>query len=320
VDYLALKDDEPADPLTSCEVDLIGAYYQVDQDEVCYLVPPAEWLAMRAAKGEDTNVMWRLMKQLPGQRAAGNRFLRMVAERLGKLGWVQCPEFPNYYKVPETRLVLDTHMDDWHGVGRASEWAKHLPLLREAFRLKATEAFVRGRYEHLKRPRLKGPDGTLVMANRKYIDAVVLALGLEGCNPSPTPTLTEERPENDVAVAEDQARLYRSCAMALQYVTQDRGDIQFAVQHLTRHMKEPTVYDMKAVVRVGRFLSDKRERGYFLNKVDPRSTSVASLSWIRRRTAIGRVTASRGRAWPASTCRWTGAPLRASCGSRAFWP
>jgi hypothetical protein len=58
-------------------------------------------------------------------------------------------------------------------------------------------------------------------------------------------------------------------AMALQYVTQDRGDIQFAVQHLTRHMKEPTVYDMKAVVRVGRFLSDKRERGYFLNKVDP---------------------------------------------------
>ena len=101
----------------------------------------------------------------------------------------------------------------------------------------------------------------MVMTNRKYVDSVVLALGLDGCNPSPTPTLTEERPDPDLPAPEDKARLYRSCAMSLQYVAQDRGDIQFAIQHLTRHMKQPTQYDMKCLTRVGRFLSDQRERG-----------------------------------------------------------
>jgi len=34
VDFLALKDDDrPDDPLTSFEIDLVGAYYQVEQDE-----------------------------------------------------------------------------------------------------------------------------------------------------------------------------------------------------------------------------------------------------------------------------------------------
>jgi len=269
VDFLALKDDDrPDDPLTSFEIDLVGAYYQVEQDEEIYAYPPKEWVDKRRSKGEETHVVWRLVKQLPGQRAAGNRFLHMVTDRLGKLGWIQCPEFPNYYRKPETRLVIDTHMDDWHGVGRASEAAGALPELRDAFKLKATDAFVRGKYAHLKRPRVKGPDGTLVMANKKHIDALVLALGLEGCNPSPTPTLSDERPAIDPALPDQKARLYRSCSMALQYVAQDRGDIQFATQHLTRHMREPTEYDMRCLVRVGRYLSDKRERGYFLHKID----------------------------------------------------
>eukprot|EP00974_Lingulodinium_polyedra_P054566 5248491-Lingulodinium_polyedra.AAC.1 len=67
IDFLALKDSDNADPLAVFELDLVGAYYQTDQDEEIYVVPPEEWLESRRERGEDDAVAWRLLKQLPGQ-------------------------------------------------------------------------------------------------------------------------------------------------------------------------------------------------------------------------------------------------------------
>ena len=62
---------------------------------------------------------------------------------------------PQFYKLPLTRIGLEAHMDDFHGVGRKSEVGAFLPQLRERLKLKASDAIITGAYEHLKRLRVK---------------------------------------------------------------------------------------------------------------------------------------------------------------------
>lgn len=59
--------------------------------------------------------------QFPGQRAAGARFLELVRLSFLKSGLVHNPSLPNFHRKPGTYILLDTHMDDWHGTGRRSE-------------------------------------------------------------------------------------------------------------------------------------------------------------------------------------------------------
>ena len=44
VDYLALKDSGPEDPMVSFELDCVAAYYHMGRDEIIYADPPEEWL------------------------------------------------------------------------------------------------------------------------------------------------------------------------------------------------------------------------------------------------------------------------------------
>ena len=58
VDYLALKDSEDTDPMGTFELDLVGDYYQTEQDELMFVLPPEEWLAKRRSAGLPTDVGW----------------------------------------------------------------------------------------------------------------------------------------------------------------------------------------------------------------------------------------------------------------------
>ncbi len=105
-----------------------------------YVYPPAEWKQGRA----DPDDVWLINKQLTGQRAGANRLVAMVASRLGELGWERNAMYLNLYRLPNTRLVLDTHVDGWQVCGRVSEVTAQLALIRSGFRLKATGAIVTG--------------------------------------------------------------------------------------------------------------------------------------------------------------------------------
>jgi hypothetical protein len=256
IDYLALKDSEPSDPLVTFVVDAICAYYQVPEDEEFYVQPPKEWLALRVAQGLDAEgVVWKLKKQLPGRRAAGAKWNEHVATKLKELGIDQYPAIPNIYaRLVESRLVLDTHMDDFHGVGRQSEVNSLLPKLREAFRLKGSDAIVTGAYSHLKRVRWKFDDFTLVGASAKHVYNVVNLLGLEGANGANTPHLNEERPVDSSPIDDARASLYRTCVMTLLYADTDRPDLQGEINEMTSFLKEPSEHDWKKLIRVGRYL------------------------------------------------------------------
>ena len=72
---------------------------------------------------------------------------------------------------------------------------------------------------------------------------------------SPAVKLTADELERGEAVlSRDKAKLYRSVAMRLQYLAQDRPDIQFPCKQRARFMAQPAERDWTALKRIARYL------------------------------------------------------------------
>ena len=77
--------------------------------------------------------MWRLHKQLPGRRAAGARWGDHVCTKFESIGVRQFPAQPHFNVKEGTRIVLESHMDDFHGLGRRSEAERFLEQMENLF-------------------------------------------------------------------------------------------------------------------------------------------------------------------------------------------
>ena len=65
----------------------MDAYYQAPEHEEVVVVPAPEYLERLAKAGRDTDIVWRLRRQMPGSRAASQRWMEHVARILvNKLG------------------------------------------------------------------------------------------------------------------------------------------------------------------------------------------------------------------------------------------
>ena len=266
VDYYSMKmDDDANDPMVVFEVDLSGAYYQTPQDEDLAVEPCEEWKAARRAAGLPDDMLWRLLKQLPGQRGAGNRFLEHV--RLTFLERFDLQRFaalPNFYRRVDSTILIDTHMDDWFGTGKRSEAEPLLAGLRETFELQGTDCFQYGTFMHLQRTRVRSPLGTFIRPHEKYLDKVVDILGLKGANACATPHLAVERPAVDPPLEADAIFKYRSASMCLNYLGADRLDAMRDIRELTQHMVAPTEHDMRCLKHVTRYLMGTPDHGVWL--------------------------------------------------------
>ena len=67
--------------------------------------------------GLDAGVVWRLLKQLAGRRAAGARWGDHVRSIFGAVGVRKFPAPALFYAKEGARIVIESHMDDFHGVG-----------------------------------------------------------------------------------------------------------------------------------------------------------------------------------------------------------
>ncbi len=81
--------------------------------------PPREYLDKLAAEGRDTNIAWRLLRQLPGRRAAGQAWTTHFANALTeKAGFERCAELLQFFYHRAHRVGIDVHMDDGHRIGK----------------------------------------------------------------------------------------------------------------------------------------------------------------------------------------------------------
>ena len=81
----------------------MDAYYQASEHEEVVVEPAPEYLERLAGAGKDTNVLWRLRRQLPGRRSAGQTWVEHLAGILVDT------------RNSSRQVSLELHMDDIHG-------------------------------------------------------------------------------------------------------------------------------------------------------------------------------------------------------------
>ena len=177
--------------------------------------------------GRPTDIVWKLLKMLPGQRAAGAGWIRTARQRLEGEGFENSAGLPQFYYRRADKILIEVHMDDFHGEGPARALAGVILRLREIFDLKATDVILTCRCSHLKRERLKLPNGNLVLrANPKYIDDIVELMSMGKSKTVTTPSLLEDPPEDSPMLNEEDTTRFRSAVGTALYVPPDREDIQ----------------------------------------------------------------------------------------------
>ena len=116
-DFLALKMG-----LETFEADAVDAYYQAPEHEEVVVEPAPEYLERLAKAGRDTDIVWRLRRQLLGRRAAGQSWVEHVAGILvNKLGFVRCTTAPQFHWISGRVVALELHVDDIHGAATPSD-------------------------------------------------------------------------------------------------------------------------------------------------------------------------------------------------------
>ena len=198
-------------------------------------------MQQRQAAGFLAKEMWRLRKQLPGRRTAGKRLIDHAAGILVvDLEMARCAECPCFFK-SKSGVVIELHMDDFHGTGPAEACAEVIEQLRVKLKLKVSpmlEPMVH--YQHLKRHRVRGTEGTFIAGSNQHARNVLEALGFDDCNPVSTPSSNSTLPSSTDELDQEAAYLYRSCAGSLLYLSHDRSDIMWEIGLLSSQMSSPT--------------------------------------------------------------------------------
>ncbi len=188
---------------------------------------------------------------------------------------VECPCFFQSL----SGVVIELHMDDVHGAGPLVACNKIIEQLKKRLRLKVSPPLEpEVRYQHLRRHRVRTQDGAFIGSERRHIDNVLHALGLEAANGAPTPSLASGQDDGD-PLTQDQHRLYRSCVGSLLYISHDRPDILWDAGLLSGRMSAPHDIDKKRLVRVARYLKGQPNLGAWLpqNKKDQGSLITSAL-------------------------------------------
>ena len=237
IDFLVLKEKgQRNNPMVTFVADCVSAFLQTDQKEECYVVPPLEWKAARKQAGLSEDCMWKLKKQLPGQRAAGHEWTEFAAERLASLGLTRNDSLPYLFHRKEGNLTLEIHIDDLYGCGLHDEIEKFIEELRRTLRIKASCSISEGVYEHLKRTRVKTREAIFIQPHEKHVQNILEAMGMQDCKPSVTPHLDEERPSESKPLDRSMTTLYRSCVGSAIYLSGAEYDLA-RLKRLCRYLK-----------------------------------------------------------------------------------
>ena len=168
-------------------------------------------MAMRRLAGLSTDVMWFLLKTLPGQRAGAAAWIKKATREALEMGLTRCDTLPYIFKSLKDGVVFELHMDDIHGTGSAAGSKAVIAELRRRFDLKASDVIETGRYAHLRRDRLKLIDETLVRPDQRHIDNMVELMGMEKAKPAGTPSLDGPEPADDPELDAEEHNINRRC-------------------------------------------------------------------------------------------------------------
>ena len=102
--------------------------------------------------------------------------------------------------------------------------------------------------------------GVRYEADPRHAELVVKALGLADAKPAVTPGVSgqcdvrDEEDDSNPKLLGEEATAYRAVTARLNFLAQDRTDLQYAVKEVSRYMANPRTKDWEFLKRIGRYL------------------------------------------------------------------
>ena len=288
---------------------------------------------------QDASKCGLLRMALYGTRDAGQNFEFKSAEVLVDAGLTQGLFSPCLYKLPEKRLMVFLHGDDYviSGPRRRSAWLRD--HIGKTFIVKDRGVLSPdGPGEHreitilnrilrwLPRGTAGSTDDALEYeADPRHAEILVAQMKLtQSSKAAPTPGVKAKVTESSLEeLPSDEAAVYRSACVRLGYLASDRPEVQFAAKECARGMAKPTRAHQEALKRAVRFVHGNR-RVVWRYERQPRRSFIDAFSdsdWagcpVTRRSTSA--TALRHGRRLISTSSTTQVPISLSSGEAEFY-
>ena len=189
-----------------------------------------------------------------------------------KLGFTKGKCSPCNFEHPVRGMAMTVHGDDFTVSGSEADLAWLKFNMEKEFEI--TCEVLGPKKEHKQEVRILNRvirwtgHGITYEADQRHAEIVVRDLGLQDAKPAPTPGTREELSkaslpkgvlgieveEQSPELDKKEASAYRGVAARLNYLAQDRPDLQYACKEASRRMAKPRQADWAILKRIGRYL------------------------------------------------------------------
>ena len=263
---------DTADNFILMSNDVKRAYFHAPATRPVFIKIPEEDLE----PGDECRV-GQLNLSLYGTRDAAMNWAKRFTTFLEGIGFVTGSASPCNFHHPKHNISTTVHGDDFTSTGteRDLQWLDK--KLRTEFEIK-TE-FLGPAEHHAQQVRILnrviewGARGLTYEADQRHVEIIIRELNLEGGKATATPgtrddaangssmyeedinlRLNGEGDEKDEALQGKELTKFRALSARLNYLAQDRPDLQYAVKEVARRMACPTQGDWALMKRVARYL------------------------------------------------------------------
>jgi len=248
----------------TAQMDFVLAYPQADIEETLYMEVPVHFECEGYARGE---LVLELHKNLYGQKQAGRVWYKHLSHLLTTVhGFTQSrADECVFYR---DGMVLLIYVDDticvFREKGAGQKLAQELQRSFDITMEGTIEDFLGVKFE-------RRSDGTFSLSQPQLIDSILKDLGLidgrlKRAKPKRTPAKTSLILRRDTGKLKHSAKWdYRSVIGKLNFLEKStRPDISYAVHQCARFSIEPKVTHTEAVLRIGMYLLNSRDKGLIM--------------------------------------------------------
>ena len=291
-----------AKPLRIGGFDISRAYFYAACRRPLYIkIPDEDW-----EPGDEERV-GKLNVSLYGTRDAAQNWAAAYTEYLVKLGFRQGRASLCNFVHEKRNIALTVHGDDFLVVADLAQMKWLEKQLKDQYETKSTiigpEPELAKELQILNRTLRWNENDIEYEADPKHARMIIEECEVASCRPSKTPGVAEKpkAPQEETATEKLGAKettKFRALAARINYLAQDRADLQFTAKDISRKMASPTTEDWERVRRLARYLklkpravqkfrfedSDDQIRGYADSdwageRVSMKSTSGGAVMW-----------------------------------------
>ena len=235
-------------------LDVSCAFLYADATRELYVELPKE-----DPKSQGGAWVGRLRRAMYGTRDAPQRWFAELGNTLKDMGFVSSQLHPGVYHHPVKDITVVAHVDDLLCGGRQVdlEWLRTEMQKKYLIKGKLIQRIGES-VNFLGRELRWAASGLEWIHGHKHVERLLKDWGMEQCQPVNTPVVIEKEskegePDPEEMTAED-ATIYRRAVARVNYLAQDRADLCFVANLMSRTMARPRIGDEVRLKRVIRYL------------------------------------------------------------------